>query len=539
MSLFYILIPAFFLSSCLVKKNNFSEAKGYTETGGLGSKATKLLIKKIRVPAAYEKQSAVIIDGGLFDDQSILMNYGDHNPVLDLIKIITKTIGLEMFVIISQKNKENVENFIKNNELDKNKITYIERQEEKYRCEEGGLKGTLCWIKNSMGMTKLKGGVWVRDFAPFFAKHINPGEAPQQGSQLIALDFNYFQGDRHKLADDKISKAFVMHNNKKFSRISLPVFFEGGNFLKNKSGQCFAVDKIYRENSTTSEYNENHEKAYEARKKQYKDLHDKIYIGEYIRLSTDQIDQYFTDYFGCKSFFVFKHPNTIATLPLSHIDNWALFVDDKTVVIAEITEKQIEKMKAAVFNTLSVMIDNNSYFYKIKKSLPHGKKKSEKISESWFDFFKNIFSGSIESKKISKEHYFIFKEAKDYLNEQAKFFESVGLTVERLTIPLPVLIYDNTNPYNRPVSVAYPTYLNALILNEHILVPRFGKVKAYKEQEIEHDSLYIDHEFLGSYEKAVEKLFDKHKLKVHWIDSDKTPALHGSLHCLTATIPAH
>ena len=115
-----------------------------------------------------------------------------------------------------------------------------------------------------------------------------------------------------------------------------------------------------------------------------------------------------------------------------------------------------------------------------------------------------------------------------FLNNAAKALQARGFRVVRLPMPTPLTkadLYKRDDP-------TYRTYLNSLILNNHVYVPRYRmphSILGLKQ--------YPDSPLIAAYEKSVESVYRAEGLTVHWIDSDYLITQGGSIHCVTSQIP--
>lgn len=139
--------------------------------------------------------------------------------------------------------------------------------------------------------------VWARDYAPFMA--VTKGEDPQ----LVMLDFNYFP---QRPGDDSAAQSLEGVVAQK--RASIPVYIEGGNFMINARGDCMMTDRVLLANAV-------------------KQIPDDMILDE------EAVKKYFIDYAGCQSVTVFPRMPVERT---GHIDIWAKFISDDTVLVGEI-----------------------------------------------------------------------------------------------------------------------------------------------------------------------------------------------------------
>lgn len=142
--------------------------------------------------------------------------------------------------------------------------------------------------------------VWARDWSPL-------GAFATDGSVRL-LDLNYYP---ERPADD--SMARTLEDSYGYSRVSLPVYNEGGNFMNNGRAECLMTTRVTDANAT------------------------KAVSGDMV-LSAAQIKRYYMDFGGCKSVTIFpRMPNE----KTGHIDMWAKFLDDDTVIVNEVSDETI------------------------------------------------------------------------------------------------------------------------------------------------------------------------------------------------------
>jgi len=237
---------------------------------------------------------------------------------------------------------------------------------------------------------------WSRDYGPWMAKTAD--------GSLRLLEFNYYPS---RESDDSVPAALAKGLN--VERLSLPIYIEGGNFMNNDRGTCLMTDKVLEVNA---------EKRVE---------------GDLI-LSREEIVAYFKDYAGCKDVMIFPSMPYEGT---RHLDLWAKFVDDRTILISELSDEVL--------------------------ALP----------------------GYSEDDRVRA------REVRDFLNSRAAELKDKGFDIIRLPMPAPNFAADGYNLFR--------SYTNSLLLNGHVFLPRyirpaneadsvdgeyvdFPYVKAYEEQ---------------------------------------------------------
>lgn len=249
-----------------------------------------------------------------------------------------------------------------------------------YSPSQGELDLALLYQKSSLARQRValikpqvKGKLreWARDWAPLTAR-------TKDGKRRL-LDFNYYS-DRP--ADD--SNPLSLAKATGLERVSVPVYNEGGNFMNNSQGDCLMTDRVVKANG---------EKELEG---------DQIY-------SQEQIVEFYSKFAGCKRTIIFESMPFEGT---KHIDLWAKFLDDKTVIVNEIRDEL----------------------------LPLATYQSEALKKT--------------------------KKVKDYLDARAQEIKNLGFDVVRVPMPLPWFGSD----FN-----LFRSYTNSLIVNGTVAIPQYKK----------------------------------------------------------------
>lgn len=212
---------------------------------------------------------------------------------------------------------------------------------------------------------------WARDWAPLTAR--------TKYGKLRFIDFNYYS-DRP--ADDSIPTTLARLTG--LERVSLPVYNEGGNFMNNTQGDCLMTSRVVLANDAEE------------------------IPGDMILTDTD-IKYYYNRYAGCRRTVIFPSMPYEGT---GHIDLWAKFLDDATVIVNEISDD------------LLPLADYNA----------------------------EAFQKTLEVKK--------------FLDKRAEDLEHMGFDVVRIPMPL---------PFFGPSFNLFRSYSNSLILNGTVLIPQYRK----------------------------------------------------------------
>ena len=126
--------------------------------------------------------------------------------------------------------------------------------------------------------------IWTRDYGP--VSHVS------EDGKVGFVDFRYYKKRMH---DDAIPTRLANHWDINVFRISMS--FEGGNFMSDPHGTCYATEKIYKQN------------------------------GGYPK---NQIDAWMEEYLGCTQMVIAKLPAGLGT---GHIDMFSKLMSDDTVIL--------------------------------------------------------------------------------------------------------------------------------------------------------------------------------------------------------------
>jgi agmatine/peptidylarginine deiminase len=212
--------------------------------------------------------------------------------------------------------------------------------------------------------------IWARDWSPLTGKTAD-------GANRL-LDFNYYP---NRQTDDFTAQSFV--SALPYERVSVPVYNEGGNFMSNTDGVCMMTTRVTDANKMKS-------------------------VAEDMILNAEQIKAYYGEYAGCKQVHIFPRIPYEGT---GHIDMWAKFLDNKTVIVNEIRDEVL--------------------------SLPN-----------------------LQSAQKSR-----VQEVQTYLEARASEIAALGYNVIRIPMPAPV--------FNAGGSSMFRSYSNSLLVNGTAMVPRY------------------------------------------------------------------
>lgn len=354
-------------------------------------------------------------------------------------------------------------------------------------------------------------GIWARDWAPLLALN--------EIGEKILLDFNYY---RTRAIDDN-GPTILAESSPQSKRLSVPVYNEGGNFMNNARGVCMMTSRVIIANTDLNEsvligkdgnpipYESSEDSRGDTRRdeagrstvtgSEYYDLDDvkRVRLDDK-DLTKEEIIDYYKRYAGCKEVHIFDKMPIEDT---GHIDMFAKFLDDDTILINEISAKQIDQIKDA------------------------------------------------KEKKAAKE-------MKDYLDKTTKQISSLGFKLLKVPMPVPQVRTQSFDTYEHD-SFVTRSYTNSLIINRGgkkvALVPRYTKarVKPLESstrsrrlatdweqldkldpiQQKKRQENYSDHDLIAGYEKATREAYKKAGYETVFIDSDDLISDGGAVHCVT------
>lgn len=148
--------------------------------------------------------------------------------------------------------------------------------------------------------------VWARDWAPL-------GGVTDDGRRLL-LDFNYRMNQRP--TDDNAPSALTAGLSG-YERVSIPVYNDGGNFMANDDRHCLMTTRTTDDNG-------------------------KSFHAADMILGAEQVKAYFKAYAGCADVDIFPRIPYEFT---GHIDMWAKFLDNDTVIAGRIEQKAVDLVK--------------------------------------------------------------------------------------------------------------------------------------------------------------------------------------------------
>ncbi|MBC7660967.1 MAG: agmatine deiminase family protein [Chitinophagaceae bacterium] len=256
---------AFSLASC-GKTNHASDVKGHFENST--SAAAKAYVNQQTIAPEWAPSQAVIVSSALMD------SYGRE----DLVKAIVDAGVESVWVAVPRGSSTST-----------NTSTFSSLRQI--------LGSDMSHVKAIPEAASGSPTVWARDWSPLGAKTEN--------GDIHLLDLNYYP---ERPSDDSMARA--LESSMGMTRVSLPVYNEGGNFMTNSRGECLMTTRVTDANA------------------------EQIVSGDMI-LSASQIQGYYKDFGGCKKLTIFPRMPTEKT---GHIDMWGKFLDDDTIVVNEISD---------------------------------------------------------------------------------------------------------------------------------------------------------------------------------------------------------
>jgi agmatine/peptidylarginine deiminase len=189
------------------------------------------------------------------------------------------------------------------------------------------------------------------------------------------------------------------------------------------------------------------------------------------RLDKLQIVDLYKSFMGCTEVTIFPRLPHEGT---GHIDMWAKLMNDNTMIVASIEEDIVQ--------------------------LP-------------------VYNDEQRGKVLEMQRF---------LNERSDEIEGMGFTVIRIPNPAP---FFRSKDLAEPI---YRSYTNSLIVNKHVLVPRYEKPMRKRGDA---DGLkYPDHHLLARFEQEVGTIYAELGYEVRWETTDNMIEHGGSVHCGTMQI---
>lgn len=323
--------------------------------------------------------------------------------------------------------------------------------------------------------------VWARDWSP--------QSAYTADGQLVLLDFNYYS---NRDADDSTARSLVDLFNQKLptsaivtnpevvSRVSVPIYNEGGNFMNNEDGDCLMTTRVTDANSAA------------AIKEAASDNIRKNIFNDEVMDKSEVIRQY-KEKAGCKTVTIFPRIPYEGT---GHIDMWAKFLDNKTVIVNEL--------------------------------------RSEVVNLEWY----------------TEEERVKVKEVQTFLEARAKDIANLGFKVIR--IPMPAIVFgyasyfDDQHQQIVEVGDIWRSYTNSITVNGRAVTPRYEAMDAqgtvYNATtnaylgSVPVTEAYPDASLIQSYEDEARRAYESLGYEMHFVTVDNLISIGGAIHCTTMQI---
>lgn len=452
------------------KASDTSKISGHFEN--MNEKEAEEIVEKYspQVIEEHAKTDSVIISGALLTSHE--QNPAVAEAILESgskLIVITEKDGL-------QKNQDYA-NFLAKNIIYEKRIQFI-----------------------SSGSENLP-TVWARDWAPLKTK------SASESKDQIYLEFNYYP---FRVNDDYAGQ-WLENKLEAYKRLSMPLYNEGGNFMVNSLGFCLMTEQVLKRNQKDAWeqkifVNENGEpyrgeqgeiirdwyQAAELVPKGYKMVDRAVYIDidgndkirkDDVYLEENQVVDYFKRYAGCKKVVILPMMPFEGT---GHIDMFAKFIDDKTVILNQIKDEQL------------------GY--------------------------------------ASDKNYNMALEIQSYLEKINTILQNEGLITQRIPMPLPQLVDDGWGavPLIR-------SYTNSLLIDAEkkvVLVPRYKYTVDYQPDNPQANLgilkvKFIDDLLVDSYELSVASIYQSKGYEPKFIDSDDLILKGGAIHCVTMQLPGN
>ncbi|HYX37818.1 MAG TPA: agmatine deiminase family protein [Oligoflexus sp.] len=336
---------------------------------------------------------------------------------------------------------------------------------------------------------KVSDGVSGKTYLTVWARDWSPQTAYTSAGQLVLLDFNYYS---NRDADDSAARSLVDLFNQDLpvsaivtspevvSRVSVPVYNEGGNFMNNDDGDCLMTSRVTDANSPQAI-------AQAAADNSRKNItNDEV-------MDKQEIIRQYTEKAGCKRVTIFPRIPYEGT---GHIDMWAKFLDNKTVIVNELRD--------------------------------------EVVNIDWYT-----------DEERSKA-----KEVQTYLDARARDIANLGLTVIRIPMPAIVFGYAAYNNASKTEILEVPdiwrSYTNSITVNGTAVTPRY---KAMDADGYVYDAAtskvlgtvpltnaYPDAGLIKSYEDEARRAYESAGYKMNFVTVDNLISIGGAIHCTTMQI---
>ncbi|WP_141735247.1 agmatine deiminase family protein [Oligoflexus tunisiensis] len=456
-----------FLAACGQGTQQASQVKGHPEY--LDEKYTaqtskdNLLVTPIAVPE-YKPSKSVIIS------LTVLTSSQQHAMAKALLDSGIETLYVMVPRYYAHKTAGQSPDFktLKDLGADLTKIVLVPAKDSSEKISEG--------TSGNQYLT-----VWARDWSP--------QPAYTAAGQLVLLDFNYYS---NRDADDSAARSLVdlfnqdlpvsaiVTSTEVVSRVSVPVYNEGGNFMNNDDGHCLMTSRVTDANSPQAIAEAAPDNA---RKK----------ITNDEAMDKEEVIRQYKEKAGCKQVTIFPRIPYEGT---GHIDMWAKFLDNQTVIVNELRD--------------------------------------EVVNLDWY----------------TEEERSKAKEVQAYLEARAQDIENLGLKVIRIPMPAIIFGYAAYSNASKTEIIEIPdiwrSYTNSITVNGNAITPRFQAMDAdgyvYDAASSEFigtvplTEAYPDTALIKSYEDEAQRAYESAGYKMSFVTVDNLISMGGAIHCTTMQI---
>jgi agmatine/peptidylarginine deiminase len=311
-----------------------------------------------------------------------------------------------------------------------------------------------------IGLDIVPDTIWARDWSPLMS--IPQADYNGENVDLKMLDINYYI-DRS--LDDSVSRQLrdkLSNNveNLSLKRNSLPVYMEGGNILCNET-DCFLTNKLLSDNQRILQANDIALDEAEIKKEFKKQVSQNIWLVPMIPYE-----------------------------PTKHIDMWAKFLKNDTLLIASLSDETINA------------------------ATPESQAKIKEVR----DFLEVQASGNDKSGRV-------------VINSLAYLVRKQNPSIKIIRVPMPAPVFHSSENMEDGIQV-FRSYTNSLLVNGYALVPQYSR-------DIYSQLPYTDNSLKQKYEEQIQAVYQQAGYKVIWIPSDNFIGMGGAVHCVTMQVPSH
>lgn len=297
--------------------------------------------------------------------------------------------------------------------------------------------------------------IWSRDYGPLATLPTPDYSGPKLDYKLLN---SFYYPDRRQ--DDRVPVSLSRILNSPLGPLTEKTVFTSQLSLALEGGNLMCT----------------HERCFSSRSVVERNVGQTFRNSRPIRSEQDILNE-FASQLSQKSHFV----NALPGEATGHIDMWAKFLDEKTLLIHALSEATIQALPTA-----------------------------EQAQAREIQTFLEIQATGQDSNGT---------EQPDSLYQQAKA-AIPGLKIVRLPMPAPML-------YQGALLVR--SYTNSLLVNGTALLPQY--------KSLPENANYPDVKMLKAYEDSVAQTYQAAGYQIKWIPSDSWIVSGGAVHCVTMQIP--